>query len=89
MSGVSPQGLIELAITRGVPLFNRGEEEACAAVYEITCRALLGLPGVSEEAKARIRTALGEAEAAGPADEKAWALRRGLDATSQMMGAAN
>ena len=85
----SPQALIELAIARGVPLFNRGDEDACAAVYEVTCRALLGLPGVTENAKARLRTALAEASGAGPAGEKAWALRRGLDAISPMTSAAD
>ena len=89
IGSTTPQALIELAVERGVPLFNRGDEDACVAVYEVTCRALLGLPGVTEGARARLRTALGEAEAAGQAGEKAWALRRGLDATIQMMGSAN
>ena len=37
---LTPRALIELAIDRGVPLFNADQLAACVAVYEVTCEAL-------------------------------------------------
>lgn len=89
MSETSPAMLVEVAISRGVPVFNRGEYEGCAAIYEVATRGLLGMNSVSQATKARLRTALGEADAIKDQAEKAWALRRGLDAAAAMMGGAN
>ncbi len=89
MSETSPNMLIELAISRGVPIFNRGEYEGCAAIYEVTVRALLGMQGVGQPTKVRLRKAIGEAESIKAPAKRAWALRRGLDEALQMMPAAN
>jgi uncharacterized surface protein with fasciclin (FAS1) repeats len=77
----SAKGLIELAIDRGVPLFNHGDEAACAAIYEITCTALLSIPEVSKESRKLLVQALKNATAEDSAREKAWILREGLDQT--------
>jgi len=74
--------LIGLAIRRGVPLFNQGQPQACAAVYEVTAHALLRLPddalrGGDREILAAALRAFG---AEPNASEKAWILRRALDA---------
>jgi len=37
--------LIEVAISRGVPLYNGGDALGCRAVYEQCCRDLVALPG--------------------------------------------
>ena len=37
--------LIEVAISRGVPLYNGGDAQGCRAVYEQCCRDLVALPG--------------------------------------------
>lgn len=73
--------LIELAIDKGVPLFNSGNVEACKAIYEVTAEALLRLPSeeLREQDKARVREALERIRKGGTAREHAWLLRRALD----------
>jgi uncharacterized surface protein with fasciclin (FAS1) repeats len=75
--------LIELAIKRGVPLFNSGNVGACQAVYEVTAEALLCLPPgeLSERDKAQVRAALKRIRKSGTPREHAWILRQALDAT--------
>jgi len=71
--------LIELAIETGAPLYNDGDPQACASVYELTANALLGLEG--ELFSSDVRTQLSRAIAADEKpDDKAWTLRRALDA---------
>ena len=71
--------LIDLAIQTGAPLYNDGDPQACASVYELTASALLGLEGelFSTEVRAQLSRAIASKEAA---DDKAWTLRRALDA---------
>ncbi len=76
--------LIERAIERGVPLFNNGNQEACAGIYEITLIALrdFGSAALTPE----LRRALGQALTQGAADRdpasRAWTYRRALDAAA-------
>jgi uncharacterized surface protein with fasciclin (FAS1) repeats len=83
--GVTKSGsaarLIELAIDKGVPLFNSGNVEACKAVYEVTAEALLRLPPgeLREQDKARVQDALGRIRKGGTARQHAWLLREALD----------
>ncbi len=78
--------LIDLAIERGVPQFNNGNPQACAAVYEVLSRSLLSLGGtegtMSATGDARVALQMGLEQASQKTDagERAWALRRGLDA---------
>jgi uncharacterized surface protein with fasciclin (FAS1) repeats len=77
----SPEELIILAITRGTPLFNDGQPEACSAVYEVTIHALLGLSRskLSDKCITDLRT---ELDRAGKEDDpvlRAWILRYALD----------
>jgi len=73
--------LIELAIGKGVPLFNSGNVDACKAIYEVTAEALLRLPSeeLRERDKARVREALERIRKGGTAREHAWLLRQALD----------
>ena len=76
---LTPAELIELAIDRGVPLFNNGDPGACAAVYEVTCEALRIMPGVSEDSRMDLGQALAKMRDAKADSEKAWILRYALD----------
>jgi uncharacterized surface protein with fasciclin (FAS1) repeats len=76
------RAVIELAIRRGVPLFNSGQPSACAAIYEVAAESLLKSHAnalddkdrsVLENALRRIRG--GDQNAS----EQAWTLRRALD----------
>ncbi len=81
----TPRELIDLAIERGVPQFNGGNPEACAAIYEVTARALLATDGASGEARTALQMALEKARGTDDPAERAWSLRRGLDAARMAM----
>ncbi len=72
--------LIELAIRRGVPLYNDGQESATAAIYEVAAKGVLAL---DTQLPSGVRSALerGLREAARTHDDsdRAWTLRRALD----------
>ncbi len=76
---LTPATLIELAIERGVPLFNEGNPAACAAVYEVTCEALRAMPGVPEKLRMELAETINEMRAEKHAKQKAWILRNALD----------
>ena len=78
---LTPRELIELAIDRGVPLFNDGQFAACAAVYEVTCEALRARPEISEASRKDLGRALQDMRAEKSVRERAWILRRVLDRT--------
>lgn len=70
--------LIDLAITRGVPLFNNGQPEATVAIYEVASKALLTVGNsVPEAGRRALRTALGDTS--GSVRDRAFTLRGGLD----------
>ncbi len=72
--------LIETAIKRGVPLYNNGQPAACAAIYEITTQALLGLDAnLPRSAEKSLRKALRNSRHSDSNADRAWALRHGLD----------
>ena len=73
--------LIERAIERGVPLYNRGDGDACAAVYEVTARALLALGGddLPRQATRALENGLRQMRRTHSANDRAWALRDALD----------
>ncbi|MBK8978065.1 MAG: fasciclin domain-containing protein [Planctomycetes bacterium] len=74
--------LLERTVELGAPLFNDGDPASCAALYET---ALLGLAGLGAElldeaARREVDAARSDAAKAGTARERAWRLRRGIDA---------
>ncbi len=71
--------LIELAIQRGVPLFNQGNMAACVAIYEITCESLRSLPGISDTSRTTLAEALVALREETNDRSKAWILRNALD----------
>lgn len=79
--------LCELAIGRGVPLFNAGQAGACAAVYEVAIEALLGLGGeaLGRDVVRRLEMSLAEAETQHTSTERAWTYRRAIDDAHALM----
>lgn len=70
--------LVDLAITRGVPIFNNGQPEATVAIYEIASKALLALGNaVPDDGRRALRAALGNTS--GSVRDRAFTLRSGLD----------
>jgi len=77
--------LVELAIERGVPIFNDAKPEACAAIYEVTITALIDLASdtVGNDALERLRLALAEGQSEKDATKRAWIFRRAMDRVYQ------
>ena len=74
-------GVIELAIERGVPLYNAGQPEACAAIYEVAVKSLLGghSEALDDANRSRLRKALADIRNDHRASRQAWMLRYALD----------
>jgi hypothetical protein len=79
--------LIRLAIDRGVPLFNDGQPEACAAVYEMTARSLVefSYERLPEDCVDALRGGVFAASVESDAVERAWTLRHALDAALRIL----
>jgi uncharacterized surface protein with fasciclin (FAS1) repeats len=71
----------ELAIERGVPLFNDGKPGACADVYEVSARAVLdlGSAALSDGEREALVKALGQIVHNETPQARAWRLRHALD----------
>ena len=79
--------LIELAVHRGVPIFNNGDVAGCAAIYEVTCEALRAMGSVPEESCKVLAKALKAARAESSSRQRAWILRGAIDATMASLAA--
>ena len=79
LSSSAAGNLMRLAIKRGVPLFNRGQKAACAAVYEVAAVSVVASPDVSDAAKAPLKRALASIKNEHDAGRQAWALREAID----------
>lgn len=80
--------LIELAINRGAPLYNRGQQAACASIYEVASEALLAREDLPEDARDALRHALLKASSEHDAGRRAWILRDGLDGAMSALDAS-
>lgn len=77
----SARKLIDMAIESGVPMFNHGNHQACAAVYEITAHALMAMPeeAVTSDERKMLGRAIGMAGRSHDSTSKAWAFRTAFD----------
>ncbi len=81
------RGMIRMAINRGAPLYNHGQPEACAAVYEVTAHSLLQFADMDADDARVLRMALRRANQTYSADKQAWILREALDEVYESGGA--
>ncbi|MEM0968701.1 MAG: fasciclin domain-containing protein [Verrucomicrobiota bacterium] len=81
-SMATPRSLIEMAIAKGVPLFNHGQHQACAALYAVTAHALLAMPADSVTAEDRklLQSAMQTCNASHCSATNAWTMRHAFDA---------
>lgn len=81
--------VIELAIRRGVPLFNSGQPSACAAIYEVAVESLLKSHSnaLDSDDRSILESALRRVRS-GDEDphQQAWSLKRTLDAVYESLG---
>jgi uncharacterized surface protein with fasciclin (FAS1) repeats len=82
--------ILELAIERGVPRFNAGDEASCAALYELAISSvvLLGADALDEGASAELADALKQGAGHADAAERAWTYRRAMDRALGWLAAA-
>ena len=75
-----------LAIDRGVPMFNHGQHEACASLYEVTLVSIAHLGGdeLGGHGRSIIEDALREGRHM-HARERAWRYRHAMDALMEML----
>jgi monofunctional biosynthetic peptidoglycan transglycosylase len=73
--------LTELAISRGVPMFNAGQPAASAAIYEVAIEAMLalGADDLGRSVVERLEEGLDQARAERNWSDRAWTYRRALD----------
>jgi len=79
--------VIQLAINRGVPLFNAGQPSACAAIYEVAANSLLKshTNALDKESRLILEDALNDIRKDDDPSQKAWKLRRALDAVNESL----
>lgn len=83
---VSPQHMIEVAISEGSALFNAGHANQCAKLYSETAHNLMELEhAMPTEATSALVHAVEKAKHCGCSHSRAWALRNGLDRAHQQM----
>jgi transforming growth factor-beta-induced protein len=75
------RAIYDLAVERGAPLFNQGDAEACAAIYEVAVQSLLrlGKGRFADPLLAELKSDAANAAAIENARSRAWAFRRAMD----------
>lgn len=85
MSRSDSAQIIQMAIDRGVPMFNHGNAKGTVAVYMAAAEKLIGFGGLNPEERARLEMGLSDAAAARNASAGAWELRYALDDVSSSL----
>ena len=76
-------GLIETAVETGAPLYNKGQEAACVAIYKIAVQslAIAGKDILPEGSIKDLNSALSKVKKSHSSSSNAWTLRGALDRT--------
>jgi monofunctional biosynthetic peptidoglycan transglycosylase len=79
----SIEALFSMAIETGVPLFNQGRADRCADVYEtaILSALLLAPDRLSDSQRSRLSQAVRSSQRDASESDRAWTLRKAMDAT--------
>jgi uncharacterized surface protein with fasciclin (FAS1) repeats len=82
------KALIDFAIDKAVPIFNKGQHEACAAIYYICAKSLLTLGNdkLTSEIQEGLTSALAEVSKSHNSSKNAWTLRKILNRTYESLG---
>ena len=82
MSRANSAHVIQMAVDRGVPMFNHGNAAGTVAVYMAAAEKLMRFGGLNSEERARLETGLKGAATARNSQAGAWELRYALDDVS-------
>jgi uncharacterized surface protein with fasciclin (FAS1) repeats len=75
----TPAERIEAAVTRGVPVFNRGDHADCAAIYQECMKALVEDPSLDADLRRALGARAKQINGIEDATRRAWLLRETLD----------
>jgi NADH dehydrogenase [ubiquinone] 1 alpha subcomplex assembly factor 1 len=79
--------VLAIAIERGVPQFNHGNEQACADIYEVAIASLVMSPtNLSRDTVALLESGLRAGRDARSQTDRAWAYRYAMDAALASLG---
>jgi len=79
-SQTQTQAMIELAISKGAPLFNHGQAKACADLYQVTAASLLAMDeSLSDQQRGMLERAISRAGQTHNDRRRAWVMRGVLD----------
>ena len=86
MNPAQAMQMLDEAIQRGVPVFNRGYHHECAEIYKAVCMAIVSSKSdqLPQSVMTALKSGLERAEHQHDAGSRAWALRGGMD--SAMIG---
>ncbi len=82
----SPIELIESAIDRGVPTFNRGDHQGCADIYRDCLEELIATKKINSEFVGAMETLVSATNKLKNNTKRAWMLRSGLDHLYKSLG---
>ncbi|MDB4687440.1 CIA30 family protein [Akkermansiaceae bacterium] len=82
----SPIELIESAIDRGVPIFNRGDHQGCADIYRDCLEELISTKKINGEFVGAMETLVSATNKLKDNTKRAWMLRSGLDNLYKSLG---
>jgi uncharacterized surface protein with fasciclin (FAS1) repeats len=85
MSRSDSAKVIEMAIDRGVPMFNHGNAAGTVAVYKAATEQLMRFGGLNAEERARLQMGMKAADAGRTASASAWELRYALDDVNESL----
>ncbi|NIP94505.1 MAG: fasciclin domain-containing protein, partial [Akkermansiaceae bacterium] len=74
-----PRKMIEAAIKRGVPVFNKGQHGSCAAIYERCLEGLAENERLESGVRAGLRKVLDRSRSSHRDWDRAWIFRHALD----------
>lgn len=79
MSRSEAEQMIMTAINRGAPMFNHGNPQGTAKIYQMTAETLIDNGVLMPKERERLEAALSNKSATDSAEETAWKLRYALD----------
>lgn len=85
-SSKTPVELIESAIDRGVPVFNRGDHQGCADIYRDCLEELISTQKIDGKFIDALQTLVNASNMVKDNSKRAWMLRSGLDHLYQALG---
>ncbi len=79
--------IILLAVNRAVPLFNNGNADGCAAVYEVAAASLIAMQDLPGSVRAELAQGLQKMNTQHSSVDQAWTMRYALDSALESMSA--